>query len=309
MTSLKVASLNLCNFCAPPYNFYDFESCYSTKQWQEKEAWLTSLVSESCPDVICFQEVFSVAELKQLLYPLGLTFFACVDLPQAQGDNPYLYKRPTILIASRFEISDVTSVTPQTFINMAPVSRDIVRCEVKHPSFGLLRFYGCHLKSKRAMDLALLESFDFQTPSKQLAVKDIANLLSDKQRFDEALALYTDFLLQQSSNLLPTFVMGDFNQQTIQSSLAFLTDETESKQKLDGDFKLLDSFYLSQLQTRKPTHYYYGNGSVLDYILCPESVLSQLNLNKLDFNVTDEYVSQDEINQTSDHAFVCITLK
>ncbi|MEC8326043.1 MAG: endonuclease/exonuclease/phosphatase family protein [Pseudomonadota bacterium] len=304
--SLTIASLNLCNYCKPPYSFYDFESTYTKAQWQQKEAWLSQLLLNTRPDVICFQEVFSVCALTELIAQCGLPHFAICDEPALDEHNPYLYKRPIVLIASRFPITNVRRIDVPPFLKMSALSREIINCEITHPEYGHIRLYGTHLKSKRATDIAdELPNADEISP---VAIAHIGRILSDKQRADEAMALYFDFISQQLKHPLPSFIMGDFNQQAVQSNLAFFTEETEFKQDLDGDLKLLDSFYLSQLQTRKPTHYYYGKGSVLDYIVCPESILSELNLGTLDFKVQDEHISQDEINVTTDHAMVCITL-
>ena len=306
MMSLTVTTLNLCNFCAPPYSFYDFETTYATAPWQQKQTWLTQLLEHVKSDIICFQEVFSIQELNDIIAPLGLSHFAYCDEPAIDTNNPYLYKRPIVLMASRYPLVNIRRITHPSFLNMAPLSREVINCEVIHPEYGHIRLYGTHLKSKRATDF-VLEHPEYQSLP-QASIQHIGRLLSDKQRSDEAMALYIDFMTQQASQPLPTFIMGDFNQQAIQSNLAFFTEHTESKETLESDAKLLDSFYLSTLQTRKPTHYFYGNGSVLDYIVCPESILSQLNLNELTFNVLDDHISQDEINMTTDHALVSITL-
>ncbi|MFY8349569.1 endonuclease/exonuclease/phosphatase family protein [Pseudoalteromonas sp. SSM20] len=304
--SLTIATLNLCNYCAPPYCFYDFESSYTKSQWQQKQSWLFELLNATSPDVVCFQEVFSLNELSDLISPLGLCHFATCDEAVLDANNPYLFKRPIVVIAAKYPLTNVRRINHPSFLQMAPLSREVINCEMEHPKYGHIRLYGTHLKSKRATDF-VEEHPKYQTMPAD-CIQHIGRLLSDKQRSDEAMALYFDFITQQVSNPLATFVMGDFNQQAIQSNLAFFTEHTEFKDNLDVDLKLLDSFYLSSLLTRKPTHYYYGNGSVLDYIVCPESILSQLNLKELNFNVLDSHISQDEINVATDHAMVTITL-
>ena len=98
---------------------------------------------------------------------------------------------------------------------------------------------------------------------------EIGHHISNKQRADEALALYIDFLIAQHSELLPCFILGDFNQELINNCLSYLGEQTETKQLLSLDYKLLDSFYISDMQQNKtPTHYYQGKGQYLRLCLC-----------------------------------------
>jgi endonuclease/exonuclease/phosphatase family metal-dependent hydrolase len=311
MSLLSIATLNVCNFCAPPFNYYDIESAYSDAQWQAKTDWLTLLITQQMPDIICFQEVFSVDHLISTLKPLGYHYWAYTDKTGVDKINPYLLNKPIVVIASLFPIKSVQTVESPSFLTMAPLSRKIVKCTVKHPDFGLIRVYGCHLKSKRATDISEYTEnlFDKNNIQESKLAYEIGQNISNKQRDDEALTLYIDYLVTQKKELLPSFILGDFNQQVTDSCLSFISEDTDSKQSLCLDFTLLDCFYLSENPTRDPTHYYQGCGNTLDYILCSESILSQLGLNSLDLYVVDQHISHDFVNTASDHAMVIARLK
>lgn len=301
MSSLSLATLNVCNYCAPPNSFYDFESCYSNTQWLKKQNWLKQRIESVSADIICLQEVFSIEPLTLLLHSLGYYFIEYSELPTQSDNTPYLFTSPIVVIASRFKLTSL-ALLPDTLSRKSPFSRQVVKCLVHHPEFGEIRCYGLHLKSKRPADI------NQEVITSSLISQHIGRLISDRQRSDEALALYTEFILEQDRHPLPTFILGDFNQQTINSQLSFLTELNEEKDMLNGELLLCDSFYVSQQQIRSATHYYQGQGSILDYILCPLSILSELNLSHLEYHIDDKDLCQDEINTKSDHAIVSITL-
>ena len=100
---LKVATFNLFNYLEPPDAFYEFERIYSAEQWKKKQRWITAYLDEHQPDIIGFQEVFSIESLKNLLLAEGYNYFAVVDQPQVIDD--FIYKSPVVAIASRFPIA------------------------------------------------------------------------------------------------------------------------------------------------------------------------------------------------------------
>ena len=59
-SQLKVATFNLYNYLAPPDAFYDFQRIYSAEQWAKKQRWLADYLKNQQPDIIGFQEVFSI---------------------------------------------------------------------------------------------------------------------------------------------------------------------------------------------------------------------------------------------------------
>ena len=64
---LKIATINLFNFIAPPDAYYDFINIYSEEQWQKKCDWITQYLISNHPDVVGFQEVFSIDALRALV--------------------------------------------------------------------------------------------------------------------------------------------------------------------------------------------------------------------------------------------------
>ena len=46
MTDLRVATLNLLNFAAPPLACYEWDNIYTEAQWLQKTSWLQSLLQQ-----------------------------------------------------------------------------------------------------------------------------------------------------------------------------------------------------------------------------------------------------------------------
>ena len=63
---ISITTFNLNNYLAPPNAFYDFEQIYTRAQWQQKQGWICNYLKTHQPDIIGFQEVFSIDELREL---------------------------------------------------------------------------------------------------------------------------------------------------------------------------------------------------------------------------------------------------
>ena len=79
--ALTFSTLNLQNFTAPPFASYEFDNIYSQAQWRQKTSWLSRLLQQVQPDMLALQEVFSLAELSQLLRSAGF------DVEPSIGDD------------------------------------------------------------------------------------------------------------------------------------------------------------------------------------------------------------------------------
>lgn len=301
---LTLASLNLFNYCAPPYSYYQIDECYDLKQWHAKSKWLEHVVNTVKPDILALQEVFSIQSLQQSMAELNLHHFAICDAPTLADDNEFLYTAPIVALASRYPISHIAPIEVNTLpTENQRFSRVPLEVVIEHPEFGPIRVVVVHLKSQRAIshELALNE------PQHQF----YGRLLALQQRFQEAMWLYLSFLLSQQTRVLPTFIMGDFNQQLDNSSLEFLlTQSLEEPQSLS--FELVDAFSLTSNSQNKPfTHYYQGQGKHLDYILTNKDILSMLAAKQLSYHQLDDYLdcSDKPLGSVSDHSCIYLTIE
>ncbi|WP_052260689.1 endonuclease/exonuclease/phosphatase family protein [Photobacterium gaetbulicola] len=230
---IKIATFNLCNYLAPPDAFYDFENIYSKAQWDKKQAWIQAYLALQQPDIIGFQEVFSVESLKALTQQAGYPFFCTVDSPNVLDD--YIYDSPVVAIASRFPIHDVAAVSPEPTLN-APLglsgsfafSRIPLRATVQLPQVGPCDCYVVHFKSKRPI---ASEGFSLSNtpniPTFDPAIDDfrshvLGQWASTQQRIAEAAHLLNSIWLRKMESEYPVILMGDFNDELETSGLHHL---------------------------------------------------------------------------------------
>ena len=99
---VRLSSLNLLNFTAPPHASYEFDNIYSAAQWQQKTDWLQRTLQAVSPDVLALQEVFSNTRLQQLTRELGFSHFAVAEQPTLIDDH--VYQKPVVALASKYPI-------------------------------------------------------------------------------------------------------------------------------------------------------------------------------------------------------------
>ena len=328
----RVATINLLNFIEPPLACYESDNIYTHAQWQAKCTWLTQCIEQLEPDVIGFQEVFSPRALAELLKPLGYNWLQVVEEPRLLED--YIYQRPVNAIASRFPVTASAPIKVQPAICQGlgiesdfQFSRAPVWCRITMPSMGACDFYCVHFKSKRpAVNVQVFPNFD--APELQAMLRRLGRASSGLTRSSEAALLMHSIIAKRNLDKLPVVLMGDFNDQLSSSAMDVLhvDDDIErclaqsaEYQELGLDeYGLRDSFKLYQLHAgdveRIPTHYWWGRGSVLDYILLssefdPRSRSSTMDVS--DFTVFDRHMFGPESRiekESSDHAPVMITL-
>ena len=331
---LKIATFNLFNYLEPPFAYYDFERIYSVAQWQKKQCWIKDYLQEFKPDIIAFQEVFSPESLRELVLQVGYSYFAVVD--QAEVIDDFICRSPVVTLASRYPIKEVYApqVDPQLAIDMGlqdnfSFSRKVLRATVELPHIGDVDCYVVHFKSKRPM----LEFDDNKNLSSE---KNIIEKLkaqvaggwgSTVQRGSEAALLMIDMINRREKSGLPMILMGDFNNTLADGVLShLLTDSLRFVPREECDtflskYLLKDSWELylqvgnkSEQETRMPTHYFAGTGSVLDYILlssefdaCSQSSLYEVSK----YQTYDRHLINpifDRDGESTDHGIVLITL-
>ncbi|WP_413113310.1 endonuclease/exonuclease/phosphatase family protein [Thaumasiovibrio sp. DFM-14] len=330
--TLSVATWNLLNFIEPPNAAYELYNILSAEEWQKKCAWVDAYVEDSLPDVIGFQEIFSIDALAERLAPYGYTLVA-VDTPRCQ--HGYIYDSPVVGIASRLPIISVKPlmVSAELIAQMGlaadfSFSRTPVVAEVMHPDFGMITFVVVHFKSRRAAPLTdnnAHNSVMQKEPAEKFAGKDLlahqvrlGEWASVIQRGSEANCV-VDFIAHRQvehTNTLtqpfhPMVVLGDFNEPLDCSTFRGIN----STDILTDSWDLYRQLNVNTQCVRPPTHYYANKGSVLDYILVnaafdhasPLGIATVTQYSCYDRHLINPIFALD--SASTDHAIVKITIE
>ena len=324
------ASLNLLNFTAPPFSFYQVHETYSDTQWQSKTQFITGLIEHIDPTLIVFQEVFSVEALKALCSDLGLVHFAVVDNPQPDNMYPNVLFNPVVAIASKLPINKVEALEPcpelLEYLNnhqQFRFNRTPVKCEIELQKLGTVTCYGVHFKSQRVLSMAhMLSDSEQVDPLLTLLHETVGTMQSQISRSLEASIIYYDALKTQREQNCATLIMGDFNDQLDSPALSFMTQTFPPQVNNQDTFDsvgLFDSYLLADnchsFSEKPPTHFYRGKGNVLDYILASKSfnpntaspVIKTLTYHNYDAHL-DPKRSEEDIRY-SDHSAIAIKVE
>ncbi|RBW46451.1 endonuclease/exonuclease/phosphatase family protein [Psychromonas sp. B3M02] len=325
------------NYLAPPDAFYDFDRIYSAEQWQKKQRWITTYLTEHQPDIIGFQEVFSIESLQSLVADSGYQHFAVVDQPTVIDD--FIYRDPVVALASKFPIVDVASVPVDKDLVIQlglsaefDFSRQVVRATVDIPHLGLCDCYVVHFKSKRATwqaELDPLTSLEGKV-IEQFKAQVAGGWASSIQRGSEATLLMMHMVERRAKTGNAMILMGDFNNPLQDGILAHLTtanllfNNDQQQQQLMQFYTLRDAWTLYETNQavlseeqlkRAATHYFGQSSSVLDYILLSSEFDTKAQSN---FYEVSNYINTDKhlINpifdidgESTDHAVVSICLR
>lgn len=299
---LNIATFNLFNYAEPPYAFYEFERIYSLQQWQKKQRWISHYINTNQPDIIGFQEVFSIDSLQSLLQMLGYDYFSVVDSPEVIDD--FIYKRPVVALASKYPIISSSTIEANAehiaalgLANHFKFSRKILHATINIPQLGLTDCYVVHFKSKRSMieyNGDLHDNCIEKAIKEQLKAKVAGGWASSIQRGSEAALLLLAMLNHREKTGQPMILMGDFNNtlndgvltHLLSHSLRYVSQQNHEQylakyslydawdlyiKATDNDIKnpncLADSNKQLIKKKRKPTHYFASTSSVLDYVL------------------------------------------
>lgn len=330
---IKVATFNLFNYLAPPDAFYDFDRIYTTVQWSKKQRWLAEYLQNFQPDIIGFQEVFSIDELKKQLRHQGYNHFAVVDEPKVIDE--FIYRNPVVAIASRFEIVALAEVEPDSaYVSLMGLgddfsfSRSVLRATLDVPSIGHLDCYVVHLKSKRSMIDSSPDNnlTDEQNLPSKLKDEIAGRWASSVQRGSEAALLMLEIINRRTETSNPVILMGDFNNELQDGVLSHLVSHShalpvanESKE-LKQHYALQDSWQLYQQHKmtsidRNATHYFGSRCSVFDYILLSSEFDAGFQgsfYEVIDHHTYDRHLINPQFeldDQSTDHAVVMVTLK
>lgn len=328
---IKVATFNLYNYLAPPNAFYDFQRIYSAQQWAKKQRWLADYLENQQPDIIGFQEVFSIDALKQQVSEQGYPYFAVVDEPTIIDE--FIYRDPVVAIASRFKIVAVAKVeydtdyAAQMGLKGFRFSRDIVRATIDVPHIGIVDCYVLHFKSKRSM---IDNEYDDTSTEQQNLLKQLKDQVAGRwassiQRGSEAALFLIEVINRRAQTNNPVIVMGDFNNELHDGVLNHLIADnsrlTENRQNsvYRSHFTLQDSWQLYQRHVvtesdREATHYFGSSSSVFDYILLSREFDAGFHssfFEVVDYHTYDQHLINPQFaydDQSTDHGVVMVTM-
>lgn len=233
-TQLKIATFNLFNYLEPPNAYYEFEKIYTAQQWAKKQQWIIDYLTEHAPDVIGFQEVFSIESLQELVRGQGYEHFAVVDTPEVIDD--FIYKRPVVAIAAKYPIVEVAAVQHDNELVATlglsadfTFSRKVLRATVTLPHIGNTDCYVVHFKSKRPM-IEVDEHNKALSPEKNIIEILKANVAggwgSTIQRGSEATLLMIQMIARREATQQPMILMGDFNNSIADGVLSHMLTNT-----------------------------------------------------------------------------------
>ncbi len=314
--NIKIGTFNLFQFLAPPFSWYIKKDRFTKKEWNKKINWIKEqLVKMNC-DIIGFQEVFSIEELKLLVTSLGYKYFEVVDTPKKDKNNQKIYISTVVAIASKYPIKHISTTNENKYITSKfntnedfIFSRKPIKATIQIKSKELIA-YIFHLKSNRLNEYEYYfskeDSITLKLEKSIYAINKNFSL-SLKQRLMEALHLAEDIQDKKNSYII---AMGDLNDKESSLSLDILTNSSILKVNDFKEYKNInlsietymnDSYSIAKIKNqRKATSYYKNLGNILDYILVSN------NIEVLEYKLFDLHLRNNKNGSLlqSDHAQV-----
>ncbi|USD66938.1 endonuclease/exonuclease/phosphatase family protein [Vibrio sp. SCSIO 43136] len=271
---IKVATLNLCNFAQPPFASYEWDNILTAEQWESKCEWLRAQLKQVSPDIIAFQEVFSIPALKAVCAQLGYNHFCCPGSPKVEHE--YVFSEPCVAVASKYPLRTIklSDKIRSQFARYPAIAR------ITLPNRQKVTVISVHLKSQRAS--AAPDRYSEQ--QSQL----YGQWVSSFQRAQEATELHK--IVKKQSSKTPTIVMGDFNQSLDSESLKPMTDSI-----LVADCRKATG------ASEVATFYHRFSPITIDHIMVTH------DLEVCDYQCIDNHLPSNGLT-SSDHAIVSATL-
>ncbi|WP_428026113.1 endonuclease/exonuclease/phosphatase family protein [Arcobacter sp.] len=317
--NIKFATFNLFQFTAPPFSWYFKKDKFTKEQWEKKLSWIKNQIKLMDADIIGFQEVFSIEELKQLCKELGYEYFLNVDTPDINKKNPTIYTTTVLALASRFPIIsnknvryDINSIKKHNFKEKFAFSRIPIKAIIELPNKTKIAVYVNHLKSNRLNEFEYI--FKKSTTLKEKIEKTklaLENNFSSalKQRLIEASSLHMDI----KESKIPTIFLCDLNDKEYSMTIDALTNKAYHEELEQDEFILFDAYnyYKKEVYNphpeqkeikRTPTSYYFSDENVIDFIFVSDDLKEKI----VSYEVFDKHLKRNR-NGTlleSDHAQV-----
>jgi endonuclease/exonuclease/phosphatase family metal-dependent hydrolase len=270
-------------------------------------------------DIIGFQEVFSIEELKELCKELGYEYFLNVDTPNINKKNPTIYTSTVLALASRLPIIsnknvryDILSIKKHNFKDKFAFSRVPIKAIIELPNKTKIAVYVNHFKSNRLNEFEYIFKEDTTLKEKRQKTKlALENNYSRalKQRLCEASSLYVDI----KESKIPTIFLCDLNDKEYSMTIDALTNIAYHEEKVEDEYILFDAYYHFKQEiynphpeqkgiSRTPTSYYFSNGNIIDFIFVSENLKEKI----VSYKVFDEHLRKNQNGSLleSDHAQV-----
>lgn len=342
MDKVRFATLNLYHFAAPGIFWHERKdtATHTADSWKAKKDWLAAMIGELGADIIAFQEVVSVDELRYLCHELGYGHFHCLTPPHFDDDDQAVYTNATVAIAARFSAMDVDAITgfgdligKTVLDSSAQFSRPPLRCVFDLPGMGETVVYAAHFKSQGAFvdddEIDAIADWDqkfraFYTKRSHGGVDQVA------RRAGEAAAMYHRFRHDLAHDPeRPVILLGDLNEGPASHTLSILTQSDmvleigsvhysqipEEFRHLKHVHRLYDAYTLvpNAEMTRPITHSGWGEGETLDYAIVSNG-LNPRNPRRRATVVrhevwSDHFREGTEKAVSSDHAPVMVTVE
>ncbi len=318
--NIKVGTFNLFQFLAPPFSWYVKKDKFTKEKWKKKTAWIKEQLLQMDCDIVGFQEVFSIEELKLLVNSLGYKYFEVIDKPKTDEKNANIYISTVVAIASKYPIKKLCTLNEDKNISLKfntneefIFSRKPIKATIQIDSKELIA-YIFHLKSNR------LNEYEYKFSKKDnitLKLEKSIYAINEnfsfalKQRLMEALHLAKDIQEEKNPYII---AMGDLNDKENSLSLDILTNSSLLEVNDFKEYKHMDlglenymndSYFLAKTKDkREATSYYKNLGNVLDYILVSN------NLEVLEYKLFNLHLKDNKDGSLlqSDHAQVTSTI-
>lgn len=336
---MKIVSFNLEIFAAPPATAFR-DPPYSAAAWAAKTGFVRETLQSLKPDVVVFQEVFSVADLQALCVEIGLVHFTTAGVVPVQDEVPGNFVNAVNAAASRtplleaFRIPFAPEVAalldlPQGY----DFSRPPVGVVVDAGPLGQVTVVGVHLKSKRPdmQDVTYPDTTPWEDRVQDTMVRLSAGLIrSMRRRGDEAAALYRHLAgLLSAEPDRAIAVLGDLNDNVTSVTMDALTmrgrvfdiggapqvDWPAGTDRKLHALRLADAAILTATPEgapRRATHFHAGVPGVIDYALVsnalnPRNPQSRGRPSRL--RVVDAHIAEPPRPNSTDHAVLALTLE
>jgi hypothetical protein len=336
---LLIVSFNLQVFVAPPETAFD-DPAYSPARWSAKTGFVREMLERLAPDVVVFQEVFSIEALRNLCAECGLPHFTTAGVLPVQGPVPGNYVNAVNALASRtplldeFRVPFATDVAERLDLPTGyDYSRPPVAATVDGGALGQVTVVGVHLKSKRPDMPAVTyaDTVPWADRLRDTMARQASGLIrSMRRRGAEAAALYDHLAGLLTEDPTRGFVvLGDLNDGVDSVALDALTQRgpvfkigadgpanwPEGTERNLHGLRLADTAILTanpEGAPRRATHFHEGVPGVLDYALVsnalnPRNPQSRGRPKKL--RVLDAHIAEPKRANSTDHAVLALLLE
>lgn len=342
MTTLRMASFNLFNYAVPGIFWHERDGglTYEEDQWDSKRRWIAETLAVIDADIVAFQEVVSVEDLRSLVVQAGYPHFASVTEPRFLKNDADVFVNSTVAIASRHriasaqEIKTFDRIIDQTLLDRAATySRRPLRCVIDCPDLGPTVVYSAHFKSQGAFFndeiVDVIEDWDTRIDT-FFVERMFAGIDQVSKRAAEAGALYLQVREDLKADTeAPVVILGDLNEGPRSHTLSILTqadpifavgstlwtDVPDAHRFRRYTHRLYDAYALPpHAELERPVTYHANKrASILDYAIVSNGLNPANPRHRgavVRHEVFDAHFDLDQPRRlTSDHAPVIVTIE